>query len=91
MSANDNTRMKPFKEILRSQVFMREVSILFIGLAALSIVFSLLLFTGSNGAPQGIVPGFSISAAGDHLHGVGILDPARFGQGSLGGGNPLHR
>jgi EamA domain-containing membrane protein RarD len=46
--------MKPIKEILRSPAFMREVSILFIGLAALSVVFSLLLFTGSNGDPEAL-------------------------------------
>ena len=46
--------MKPIKEILRSPAFMREVSILFIGLAALSVVFSLLLFTGSKGDPQAL-------------------------------------
>lgn len=41
--------MKPIKAILQSPAFMREVSILFIGLAALSVVFAILLFVGSNG------------------------------------------
>ena len=46
--------MKSFKEILHSPGFMREVSILFIGLAALSVVFSILLFVGSNVDPEAL-------------------------------------
>lgn len=41
--------MKPINDILHSPAFMRQVSILFIGLAALSVVFAILLFVGSNG------------------------------------------
>lgn len=56
--------MRSFKEILRSPAFMREVSILFIGLAALSIVFSLLLFIGSNGDLEAVslAAGFLLQA-----------------------------
>ncbi len=46
--------MKSFKAILQSPAFMREVSILFIGLAALSVIFSILLFAGSNGDPNAL-------------------------------------
>ena len=46
--------MKPIKDILHSPAFMREVSILFIGLAALSVVFSMPLFAGSNGDPDAL-------------------------------------
>ena len=56
--------MKPVKDILRSPGFMREVSILFIGLAALSGLFSLLLFAGSNANPEALAlaAGFLLQA-----------------------------
>ena len=46
--------MKSLKEILRSRRFMREISILLIGLAALSGLFSILLFATSNADPEAL-------------------------------------
>ena len=46
--------MKSIKDIMRSPGFMGEVSILFIGLAALNGLFSLLLFAGSNADPDAL-------------------------------------
>ena len=46
--------MTPIKDILLSPAFMREVSILFMGLGALSLVFSLLLFAGSSADPNAL-------------------------------------
>lgn len=56
--------MRPIKDILRSPAFMREVSILFIGLAALNGLFSLLLFAGSNADPDALslAAGFLLQA-----------------------------
>lgn len=46
--------MTPIKDILLSPAFRREVSILFIGLGALSLVFSLLLLAGSSADPNAL-------------------------------------
>ena len=46
--------MTPIKDILLSPAFMREVSILFVGLGALSFMFSLLLFAGSSADPNAL-------------------------------------
>lgn len=56
--------MKSIRDILRSPGFMREVSVLFIGLAALSGLFSLLLFAGSKADPEALslAPGFLLQA-----------------------------
>jgi hypothetical protein len=52
--------MKSIKDILRSPSFMREVSILLFGFAAIGGLFSLLLLTPGNSDPDALASGVGI-------------------------------
>ena len=54
--------MKSIKAILRSPNFMREVSILLLGFAAIGGLFSMFLLTLSNSAPEALAAGVGMLA-----------------------------
>jgi hypothetical protein len=54
--------MKSIKAILRSPNFMREVSILLFGFAAVGGLFSMLLLTPGNSAPEALASGVGMLA-----------------------------
>ncbi len=65
--------MKSIKAILRSPNFMREVSILLFGFAAVAGLFSMVLLTRGNSAPEALASGVLMLAQSIVYVALGIM------------------